>query len=284
MVPLTVRVLHRTYRPILRRAAFHALEGRQREDLPPSRWLPADVDAFLTDVWSMVDQLLPVADLARLPSFGTRHNAFLALVTTAAYRVLLDRGLAAPHARELVSDMGWKVYRWMLTTALLPFRALRMTPEQRMKGTLRLLLRFPFEASKRPAYEARAWSDGAAMHTIFTHCPPLEVVRRIVSSTGDRGDLKAFRSSWCQYDWAAADLIAGDGSTGHYERPHTLSNGDPVCDMRWSFEPLVPLRRSRNARVEDRASAPQNGDDVVVSADDRGERIDDWTCVGAPDD
>lgn len=251
MVSLAARMLRRTYHPILRRAAFQALEGRGLEGQPPSRWLPADVDGFLTDVWATVDELLPVAKLAALPSLGIRHNAFLAVVTTAAYRVLLDRGIDAPRARELVADMGWKVYRWLLTTALFPFRALRLGPEKRLTKTLRLLLRFPFEASRRPAYEARVWSDGAGMHTHFTYCPPLAVVRQIVASTGDRGDLACFRSSWCQYDWPAADLIAGDGSIGHYERPHTLSHGDPVCDMRWSFEPLVPLRRSRYAPVVD---------------------------------
>ena len=41
-------------------------------------------------------------------------------------------------------------------------------------------------------------------------------------------------------------------STPHDDGPHTLSNGETVCDMRWTFEPIVPSRRSRHVTVEDR--------------------------------
>jgi hypothetical protein len=58
----------------------------------------------------------------------------------------------------------------------------------------------------------------------------------VVERHGDRGELEAFYQSWCLYDWPAADILAGGraGEHGHYERPHTLSQGDSVCDMCWS--------------------------------------------------
>ena len=75
--------------------------------------------------------------------------------------------------------------------------------------------------------------EGDQIHTHWTHCPPQAFVRELVQAVGDRGEVEAFRRSWCEYDWPGADLIAADGRSGHYERTHTLSEGDSVCDMCW---------------------------------------------------
>jgi hypothetical protein len=45
--------------------------------------------------------------------------------------------------------------------------------------------------------------------------------------------MQFFRDTWCTFDYSAAEMIT-DG--GKYERIHTLSDGDNVCDMRWFFE------------------------------------------------
>lgn len=43
-------------------------------------------------------------------------------------------------------------------------------------------------------------------------------------------EIDFFKNSWCLYDFALPRyLIEG----GCYELKHTLSNGDPVCDMKW---------------------------------------------------
>lgn len=235
-----IRLLRLVYRPLMRRAARQILEGRWIDPERPAagRWLRRDVDDFLARTWREVDVLLPEAGLAALPNLGNRHNVFLAVVTTAAYRTLLDQGVEGSYAMLLVGDVGWKIYAWMLRAASLPFRLATRSRARRLEATLRTLMRFPFGAPGPPGYRVEARFEPGRVHTHWTHCPPLAFVRRLVASRGDRGEVEAFYRSWCLYDWPAADLLVDDGRHGHYSRPHTLSLGDSVCDMCWYARPL----------------------------------------------
>jgi hypothetical protein len=177
--------------------------------------------------------LMPLAELDELPTIGNRHNVFLAVVTTAAYQALLDRGVAPDYAKKLFADMGWKIYCWLLRTVALPFHLVIKDPGKRMEKILQTLMIFPFSAPGKPGYEVKVWRQGDDTYTHWTHCPPHAFVRRLVEKSGDRGELDAFYHSWCLYDWPGADLLANDGKRGHYTRPHTMSRGDSVCDMCW---------------------------------------------------
>ena len=160
----------------------------------------------------------------------------LAVFTAAAYRALLDCGLSREAARNALADMGWLVYTWMLRLSSLPFRLVTRDPGRRVRGTIRLLLRFPFNAPGAPGYEVEAHREGDDLVTNWTRCPPQSFMRELIAKTGDHGDLDAFYESWCLYDWPGADLIASDGRRGHYARRQTLSRGDPVCDMCWKAQ------------------------------------------------
>lgn len=223
------------YKRAFRRAARAILQGRTLAPERPEdgRWMRADVDDYLAAVWNRSDELLPTAALDALPTVGNRHNVFLAVVTVAAYQVLIERGVQRDYAMILVGDVGWKIYERMLSMASLPFRVTTRQPRRRLERTLRTLMRFPFSAPGAPGYAVATSSDDRGIATHWTHCPPQSFVRRLIEESGDRGELDMFRRSWCQYDWPGADLIAGDGTHGHYERPHTLSRGDSVCDMCW---------------------------------------------------
>lgn len=235
-----IRVFEAIYRVLVRRAARQILQGRWLEPGRPEkgRWLRRDVDRFLAGTWRQVDVLLPDAGLERLPNLGNRHNVFLAVVTTAAYRALLEEGVERDYAMELFGDVGWKIYAWMLTAASLPFRLASRSRARRMEATLRALMRFPFHAPGPPGYAVETRFESDRVHTHWTHCPPLAFVRRVVAAHGDRGELEAFSRSWCLYDWAGADLLVNDGTHGHYRRPHTMSRGDAVCDMCWYARPV----------------------------------------------
>ncbi len=239
-IRLLVGYLRLVYRPIVRGAARAALEGREVERGVPQqgRWLRSDVNCFLRAVWKEVDALLPEARLDELPTIGNRHNVFLAVITTAAYRKLREAGVGGPYARELIGDVGWKVYARMLGIVSAPFRLITRDRQRRMALTLRALMIFPFSAPGAPGYEVRAWASAEGFHTHWTHCPPEAFARRL-SAEHRTDDLEAFYHSWCLYDWAAADMLVGDGRRGHYTRPKTLSRGDAVCDMCW-FARLPP--------------------------------------------
>lgn len=222
-------------RALVRRAAREALQGRLIDPgaAECGRWLRRDVRGFLDATWRRVEGLLPSARLRELPTYGNRLNVLMAVVTTAAYQELLDRGVFSERAASLVADVGWKIYAWMLAASAIPARLITMSAERRLELTLKLLMRFPFSAPGKPGYEVEAWREGGKVFTHWTHCPPQAFVRSLVERGEDRGELEAFYRSWCQYDWAGADLLVGDGQKGHYQRRHTMSRGDAVCDMCW---------------------------------------------------
>jgi len=234
----TTRLLIVLYRPIVRRAARAALEGRRCDPEHPEagRFLRADVDVFLDELWERVAVLLREEDLDRFPTVGNRHNVFLGALTIAAYQALVDRGIERRYAMDLFADVGWNVYEQMLSLPLFVARLFARDAQARMDFVLESLMRFPFSAPGEPGYEVEAWAETGRFHTHWTYCAPLGFVQRYVERHGDRGELEAFYRSWCLYDWPAADVLAGGraGEHGHYERPHTLSRGDSVCDMCWS--------------------------------------------------
>jgi hypothetical protein len=235
---LTIHLLILLYRPVVRRAARAALEGRRRDPARPEagRFLRADVDAFLKDVWERVGVVLREEDLGKIPTVGNRHNVFLGALTIAAYHALTARGIERQYAMQLFADVGWKVYERMLGSVFFFARLRTRDPQRRMDFVLETLMRFPFSAPGEPGYDVRAWAETDRFHTHWTYCAPLGFVERYVERHGDGGELEAFHQSWCLYDWPAADVLAGGraGEHGHYHRPHTLSRGDAVCDMCWS--------------------------------------------------
>lgn len=221
----------------VRRAARETLEGRPVDLEHPERGrlLRRDVDLFLERTWRNLDALLPEARLEELPTRGSRLNVLLAALTVAAYHALLEAGIARDQAIRLFSDVGWKVYVGMLTVPRWLARLRTRDPQGQMNFMLRLFLRYPFAAPGRPGYEVRVWEEPDHLCTFWTHCPPQSFVRRYVETHGDRGEMEAFRRSWCAYDGPLTRaMVEGvPGADGHYERPHTLSAGDAVCDMRW---------------------------------------------------
>lgn len=222
-------------RRLVRRAARQTFAGRlvQRDRPERGRFLPSDVDAILDQAWRNLDAMLPEAELKRIPTLGNRQNVYLAVLTVAAHRAFLDAGIERDYAIELFADVGWKVYERFITLPRWVARIVTRDPQRRLELILRALLVYPFSHPGRPGYECRAWSEPGAFCTHWTHCPPYDFVRRWVEMHGDHGEVEAFRRSWCWYDWAVARAMV-EGAHARYERPHTLSEGDDVCDMRWS--------------------------------------------------
>ncbi len=223
------------YKPVVRRSVRQIVQGRllDPDDPKRGRWLRTDVDALLRATWARVDELVPEAGLATLPTFGSRSMVFLAVVTTAAYQALIEQGLSPVPAANLIADVGWKLYALGISLVSFPFRMSTRDTGKRMDRTIKALMVFPFSAPGRPGYEVKVWREGGQLLTHWTSCPPQTFVRDLVERQGDRGELDAFYRSWCHYDWPGADVIADDGEHGHYSRKHTMSRGDAVCDMCW---------------------------------------------------
>ncbi len=234
-IPLIWRLIPRLIRRVVsatarRVFADHTLADNEGNSL---RWLRPEIEQFLKMIDKEAEALRPIARPETLPTFGNRLMVELAVYTAACDRALRRQGIAPRSARQIVADLGWDIYRRMLALSSLPARLITRDPGRRLRWTILMLLRFPFNAPGVPGYAVDSKIEGENIFTYFTHCPPQTFVRRVSEQTGDLDALEAFRASWCLYDWAGADVIAGDGERGHYRRQHTLSHGDPVCDMCW---------------------------------------------------
>lgn len=210
-----------------RRAAMHAWNGRYRDRDRPSagRLTKADVRAILKLAWGHADSLIPQADFSQFRSRGNRLNVYLCLLSLACYRALREYGLSAPWATELFADTGWYIYERMAKLVIAPSRPFTRDPQKRINFMLRALMIFPFNEDPN-GYQRKAWKEADHMRTDWTRCAPLDFVRKV----GTPEELVFFRATWCWYDYALPGLV---DPRGDYERPHTLSDGDSVCDMRW---------------------------------------------------
>lgn len=208
-----------------------AVANRQGETV---RLLGPEIRRLLEKLEPEAEAIRPYAELDRLPSFGNRLMVEFAVYTAACDRLLRQSDIHPPDARAALADLGWHIYRRMLLLASLPFRLSTRDPARRIRLTIQLLLRFPFDAQGAPGYEVETRVENDRILTYFKNCPPQSYIRRLSAETNDPDALEAFRESWCLYDWPGADVIAGDGVRGHYRRTQTLSHGDPVCDMCWA--------------------------------------------------
>jgi len=202
------------------------------EDGRSGRWLKPDIKRYVKATKLKANEIRRIK-AARPDDFGNRVMVEMTVRTIAAYRALLEMGVERVCARRLVADIIWDIYSKMLGLYSWPFRLTTRDPSKRISRTIKALLWFPFQATGAPGYAVEHWDADGNTYTHFTHCPPHSFVRALIATGADQGDLIAFRESWCRYDWPGADILAGDGSRGHYERRQTLSHGDKVCDMCW---------------------------------------------------
>jgi hypothetical protein len=239
MKTTTARTGLRLARPLLHRAVRRRIRGRRidPDDRTRGRFHREDVDAVMNQLLDEADAMWDVADLSRLPTTGSQLNVVLAVTTMALYRALLAEDVPAPQARVLMADVAWDLYALGGRVLALVGGLRARRPHGRMAAVLRMLLRFPFQPSQRPGYEVEFEDTGEAFHTTWTWCPPFAFVQQLNQAQGDRGEIAAFQESWCTFDWPFNDVIAGGRS--HYQREHTLSEGDDRCDMVWVAEPAT---------------------------------------------
>lgn len=258
-----------------RRCLRRALGGRPIDPEAPQRgrFTRHQVDGVAERAFEGFDDLVGYAELDEMERRGNRLNVRLAVLTVALYRALLDAGVPRGHACDLVADAGWGLYEMSARPLVAAARFRSRDQQRRINTVIRWLLRFPFSAPGRPGYEVEVWEDSDAIYTDWTWCPPQAFVRRLIADDEDRGDLEAFRRSWCRYDWAFNDRLAG--GSGSYSRPHTMSYGDAHCDMRWSTAVADPTtRRIRDPQRPNRLLSTPNrpGTDTTATTPVRHER------------
>lgn len=167
--------------------------------------------------------MLSGAQLDQLKTVGNRQKVFLVVVTLAAYCSFLEASVEKEYATELISDVAWKVYISWIPLLRSIARLFTRDPQEQMNIKLRIFLRYPFSP---PASQREVWAELDGYCTYWFRCAPYECFREHGSSE----EIMFFNQTWCNFDWSVAqEMVEG----GHYERSHTLSAGDEVCDMKW---------------------------------------------------
>jgi L-2-amino-thiazoline-4-carboxylic acid hydrolase len=221
--PAEATLVKLTYRPIGMWAAKRALLGRRLDPDDPAqgRFTREQVRRILTQAWRRYDELVPGAHVERNMTHGSCQNELLAVLALAIYRTLLADGVQAKYATELVTDLVWKIYEKWVVLPRLVARWAKDDPQEQMNLMLRMFLRYPFS---RPGYDWKAWTEDSGAYAIdFYRCPMRDYMR-------SQGEEEFMLNSICTLDFALAQVMTGGG---RYQRPHTLSAGDRVCDMKW---------------------------------------------------
>jgi hypothetical protein len=213
------------WKKISQKAARKVLTGRLRnqEDPKKGRFLPSDVDRILDQARRNVDDLMP--SMPEQKTLGNFQWVFLGLVCLAIYRSLLKEGIGQDYATNLIGDIMWKALEdrgVIRSISNFIIHLITRDPHEQLGIKLRLILRYPYNP---PGYESELSSDLNAYYWNFYRCAPLDFFR-----TQGEEALELFRKTWCLFDYESAEIMA---KGGRYDRPHTLSAGDNVCDMKW---------------------------------------------------
>ena len=141
------------------------------------------------------------------------------------YRAIRASGAEADHATDLCTDYLWTSYRRTVRRPRWLGLLRHRDPEKQMARIQERFLRFPLES---PGYDCRPKDVAGCYAYDIRRCPVQDYFRK-----QGKEDLEFFRRSWCTLDYPLAEhLVRG----GRYVRTKVLSDGDALCDMRWSVE------------------------------------------------
>lgn len=179
-----------------------------------------------------VNQLMQRADNPSCKSHGNKLMVFCGIISLAAYREMRNEGVSHQYATILVGDVIWKLYILGVKPLWIIAGAFTRNPQKRLNYTLRILCIYPFNTDKNGyQYTLQTMSDHLAMD--FSQC----VVHQFMKTAGSEEEMDFFCNTWCLYDFALPPYLVNGGS---YERMHTLSHGDNICDMKWYAAPKEP--------------------------------------------
>lgn len=204
---------------VLSRALRSALVGRERVEGRAERGRFTDEDArrLLARSWQIQSQL--VTGLAVEPTFGARMNVWLASLSLAFHRALVEDGVPSARATDVVADTAWLVYRTWGKLPWLLARIATRNPLRRLRICTDLFRRFPFNA---PGYLMEDVEADDAVIFSVRKCPVAEFF-------AGQGATDLCVRTWCALDFPLAETWGGS-----LQRSGTLAGGATGCDFKWS--------------------------------------------------
>jgi len=207
------------------------LASRCRRDGMPQygRFTPKEIRQIIFQANSNIRELMPY--LNNLDNVGNYQNEYVGLIDLAIYKALLKAKTDPNYAVNLVGDMQWQgvVNSKGLIPIIDPLRKKlhKLTTKDSMaylEKRLKAMMKYPYS---EPGYKIEFYKDKKVYCMDIYSCPVFDFYKQF----GEE-EVTLFRKTWCTFDYTSAEhLVEG----GKYQRKHTLSDGDEVCDMRWSI-------------------------------------------------
>jgi ribosomal protein L17 len=182
-----------------------------------------DVERIIQHANSFTTELAP--HFKDLPNIGNYMMAYSSMLDLAIYRALISEMVDPGYATNLIGDINWQFVvntggYYRLKKKLIALKT--KDPMTRMGIFLDEMVKFPYS---KPGYRIELYKEGDVYHMNSYTCPVYDFYKQFGNE-----ELALFRKVFCTYDYSAAErLIEG----GRYQREHTLSDGDDVCDMVW---------------------------------------------------
>lgn len=194
------------------------------------RFTRKEIQHIISQANLNVKELMP--HFTDLDNIGNYQNAYAGLLILAIYRALLKQNIARNYAVNLVGDMQWQhvLNAKGLIPIIDPLRntLLRLTtkdPMTYLEKRLKSAMKYPYS---KPGYKIDFYKEGNVYCMDIYSCPVYDFYTQFGIE-----EMTLFRRTHCTFDYTVGEhLVEG----GKYQREHTLSDGDEVCDMRWSIE------------------------------------------------
>ncbi|MFW9854474.1 MAG: L-2-amino-thiazoline-4-carboxylic acid hydrolase [Candidatus Thorarchaeota archaeon] len=227
--PFSKKLIRRKAWGVHKKAIVQILTPRCRRNGMPEhgRFTAKEMENIIFRAESHIQGLIPY--FKDHDNIGNYMNEYGGLIHLAIYRAMVEEKIDPSYATNLVADLIWQVRVTMkgvvpiIDPLRLKLAKLRTKdPVAYLEKRLKDALKFPYS---EPGYKTKLYKDGDVFHLDIFSCP----VHDFYAQFGQE-EMNFFRRTWCTYDYTVAEhLVEG----GKYQREHTLSDGDEVCDMRY---------------------------------------------------
>lgn len=214
-----------------KKTIIQILGSRCRKDGLPEygRFTAKEIEQIILQASLNVKDLMPY--FKDLENIGNYQNEYVGLLDLAIYRALIKYNIEPNYAMNLVGDMMWQgvLNAGGLIPIIDPLRKKLMKfktkdPMAYLGKRLKSVMNYPYS---RPGYKIKLYIDKDVYCMDIYSCPVFDFYNQFGAE-----EITLFRKTWCTFDYTSAEYIVEGGK---YQREHTLSDGDGVCDMRWSI-------------------------------------------------
>jgi hypothetical protein len=177
---------------------------------------------ILKESWNNFKNLSKTAPRGK--TAGSRVMLKNGVRSLAMYKAISKIVLEKEYAIELCGDLLWKYYQKAISRTRLKGHLSSRKPQEQMDRIQEIFLK----TLEKPGYDLKVLQvPGAFAYDIY-RCPVYDYYKSLGPD-----ELEFFQKTWCTLDWPLAEYLVKGGK---YERQHTLSHGDAMCDMRWMVD------------------------------------------------